>query len=238
MKSATLLPALALAFASLASAQYQGAPVSGGGSISGIVKAKGKAPADEERIVHKNEAQCGAKMSAQKYVISAAGGVKWAVASLTDIKAGKPLDNSAVFYDNKNCRFDPHVMVAFAGATLKVRNEDDMLHNSHFFLLEGAAKKNLVNLALPKKGQVIENAKILRKEGLVGVQCDAHDFMQGYIAVLGNPYGAVTGDDGAFKLTDVPAGTYQLKVWHEGLGEKVVAVTVEAGKDAKVAVEL
>lgn len=238
MKLVHIIPTLAIAFAATAFAQYQGGPVANGGSISGIVKAKGKAPADEERIVHKNEAQCGAKMAAQKYVVSASGGVKWAVASLTDIKSGKAMDNAAVFYDNKDCRFDPHVMVAFTGATLKVRNEDDMLHNSHFFLLEGAAKKNLVNMALPKKGQVIENAKILRKEGLVGVQCDAHDFMQGYIAVLANPYGAVTGDNGEFKLTDVPAGAYKLKVWHEGLGEKIVSVTVEAGKDAKVNVEL
>jgi hypothetical protein len=48
----------------------------------------------------------------------------------------------------------------------------------------------------------------------------------------------VTGDNGSFRLADVPAGTYNLKVWHEGLGEKQVSVTVEAGKDAKVAVEL
>jgi hypothetical protein len=112
------------------------------------------------------------------------------------------------------------------------------LHNSHFFLMEGATKKNLVNMALPKKDQVIENTKILRKDGLVSVQCDAHDFMQGYIWVLPNPYGAVTGDNGDFKLTDVPAGKYTLKVWHEGLGEKTIPVTVEAGKDAKVSVEL
>jgi hypothetical protein len=233
-----LASALALALGAAAHAQYAGGPVANGGSISGTVKVKGKPPADEERIVHKNEAQCGAKVAANKYVVSSSGQVKWAVAMLTDIKAGKPMDAAALSYDNVGCHFDPHVLVAPAGATLKVRNSDDMLHNSHFFLVDGAAKKNLVNLALPKKGQVIENTKILRKEGLVSVQCDAHDFMQGYIWVLPNPYGAVTGGDGAFKLADVPAGKYTLKVWHEGLGEKTVPVTVEAGKDAKVTVEL
>lgn len=237
MRFAIIIPTLALALGA-AYGQYKGGPVANGGSISGVVKAKGKPPADEVRIVHKNEAQCGAKMNAQKFVISPAGQVKWAVAMLKDIKAGKAMDATPLFYDNIDCRFEPHVMVAPAGTVLKVRNSDDMLHNSHFFLVEGAAKKNLINMALPKKGQVIENAKVLRKDGLVSVECDAHDFMQGFIWVLPNPYGVVTGDNGEFKLTDVPAGSYTLKVWHEGLGEKEIPVTVEAGKDAKVAVEL
>ena len=139
---------------------------SAGGSISGMVKAKAKA--DEEKIVKKNPEQCGAKISAQKFVIGAGGGVQYAVAMLTDVKGGKPMAAPTdLFYDNVACKFEPHVMVMPVGATLKVRNSDDMLHNSHFFQIEGTQKKNLVNLALPKKGQVIENAKILRKEGLV-----------------------------------------------------------------------
>lgn len=236
MKSTLIVSALALALGAAAHAQYVGGPVANGGSISGVVKSKAKP--DEEKIVHKNEAQCGAKIAAQKYVVSASGQVKWAVAMLTDIKSGKPLATGAIEYDNKGCMFTPHVLVAPMGATLKVGNSDDMLHNSHFFLMEGGTKKNLVNMALPKKDQVIENTKILRKDGLVSVQCDAHDFMQGYIWVLPNPYGAVTGDNGDFKLTDVPPGKYTLKVWHEALGEKTIPVTVEAGKDAKVSVEL
>jgi hypothetical protein len=238
MSIAIKVPTLLLALSMAAMAQYKGGAVANGGSISGIVKVKGKAPEDEVRIVHKNEAQCGGKMTAQKFVVGADGGVKFAVARLDGIKEGKPMESAPLFYDNVGCRFEPHVMVAPAGAVLKVRNSDDMLHNSHFFLVDGAAKKNLINMALPKKGQVIENAKILRKEGLVSVQCDAHDFMQGFIWVVSNPYGAVTGDKGEFKLTDVPAGTHKLKIWHEGLGEKEISVTVEAGKDAKVAIEL
>ena len=210
---------------------------SAGGSISGIVKAKAKA--DEEKTVKKNPEACGAKIKAQKFVIAAGGGVQYAVAMLTDVKGGKPMAAPAdLFFDNVACKFEPHVLVMPMGATLKVRNSDDMLHNSHFFQIDGAQKKNLVNMALPKKGQVIENTKILRKEGLVSAQCDAHDFMQGYIWVLPNAYGAVTAADGGFKLTDVPPGSYTLKVWHEALGEKTVKVTVEEGKDAKVTVEL
>jgi hypothetical protein len=234
-----LAVAVTLGLSSEIRAQYQGGPVANGGSISGIIKAKGKPPADEIKIVKKNAEQCGGKMNAQKYVIGPSGGVQFAVAMIEGIKAGKKAAAGAdLFYDNVDCRFEPHVMVAPTGSVLKVRNSDDMLHNSHFFLVEGGKKKNLINLALPKKGQVLENNKILRKEGLISVECDAHEFMQGFIWSLPHPYGEVTGPDGTFKLADVPAGKYDLKVWHEALGEKVVSVTVEAGKDAKVTVEL
>lgn len=234
-----LTAGLLLSLAPAVSAQYQGGPVSNGGSISGIVKTKGKAPADEIRTVTKNAEQCGAKMPAQKFVVGPNGGVRYAVAMIEKISAGKTMSGAGgLTYDNENCKFVPHVMVAPVGATLKVSNSDDMLHNSHFFLVEGGKKKNLINLALPRKGQVIENNKILRKEGLISVECDAHEFMQGFIWALPHPYGEVTGEDGTFKMTDVPPGNYSLKIWHEGLGEKVLAVSVEAGKDAKVSVEM
>lgn len=234
-----LVGAALLGLAPETSAQYTEGAVANGGSISGVIKAKGKAPADEMKVVKKNAEQCGAKMAAQKYVVDASGGLQYAVAMIQKIGAGKKkAAGTDLIYDNENCKFTPHVMVAPTGAVLKVKNSDDMLHNSHFFLVDGGKKKNLINLALPKKGQILENDKVLRKEGLISVECDAHDFMQGFIWSLPHPYAEVTGPNGSFKLTDVPAGTYNLKIWHEALGEKIVSVTVEAGKDAKVAVEL
>lgn len=229
--------ALILTGAVFALAQYKEAAVTNGGSISGIVKSKGKLPSDEMKVVSKNPEVCGAKMAAEKYVGSA-GGVEYAVVMIDKIAEGKKAAAGDLVFDNLNCKFVPHVLVAPMGATLKVRNSDDMLHNSHFFAVEAGNKKNLINMALPKKGQVIENTKILRKEGLVSVQCDAHDFMQGYIWSVANPYAMVTGATGDFKLTDVPAGSYTLKIWHEALGEKTITVKVEAGKDSKVTIEL
>jgi len=40
--------------------------------------------------------------------------------------------------------------------------------------------------------------------------------------------------DGTFTLDGVPPGSYELRVWHESLGEQVVDVTVEAGKTASI----
>jgi hypothetical protein len=53
-----------------------------------------------------------------------------------------------------------------------------------------------------------------------------------------NPYYAVTSKDGAFKIADVPPGSYTLVAWHELTGEIEMPVTVQAKQAAEVKVEL
>jgi hypothetical protein len=48
----------------------------------------------------------------------------------------------------------------------------------------------------------------------------------------------VTDNSGNFKLTDVPAGSYTVEVWHEKLGKSTQKVTVKAKEDAKASFEL
>jgi hypothetical protein len=45
---------------------------------------------------------------------------------------------------------------------------------------------------------------------------------------------AVTGRDGTFTLSGVPAGVYTVTAWHERLGERTLRVTVPAQGDAAV----
>jgi hypothetical protein len=40
--------------------------------------------------------------------------------------------------------------------------------------------------------------------------------MTAYIVVANHPYVATSGDNGQFVVDDVPAGTYPIKMWHEG----------------------
>ena len=53
-----------------------------------------------------------------------------------------------------------------------------------------------------------------------------------------HPYYTVSDGLGEFTLTDVPAGEYKLKFWHEMLGETMRNVTVEAGSDVNLSVEM
>jgi hypothetical protein len=61
--------------------------------------------------------------------------------------------------------------------------------------------------------------------------------MRGWIVVT-DDVAAVTGPDGRFTLSDVPPGTYQLRVWHEALKAADRTVTVVAGKPVTVDFEL
>jgi hypothetical protein len=192
--------------------KYTAGAVTNGGSIKGTIKASPKQ--DETVKVTKDNSHCGDSLPAEKYIIGGDGGLKNAVVKVEGITQGKDFaskDDPVV--TNKDCKFAPHVMVARKGALMKVRNDDPLLHNSHFYLTD---------------------EKILRKGGLLSLQCDAHDFMQAWIWVVEHPYAVVTGSDGGFELSDVPAGSYKLTIWHEALGEKTVDVTVEAGKTANV----
>ena len=53
------------------------------------------------------------------------------------------------------------------------------------------------------------------REGIVRVFCNIHPAMSAVIVVLRTPYFDVTGADGSYRIHDVPAGEYTLKVFHE-----------------------
>ncbi|MBI4520487.1 MAG: DUF2012 domain-containing protein, partial [Gemmatimonadetes bacterium] len=64
--------------------------------------------------------------------------------------------------------------------------------------------------------------------GIVKVYCEVHRWMRAAIIVVENPYHAVVAEDGTFAIADVPAGRYELVIWHMDLGEKTVEVVVPA----------
>jgi hypothetical protein len=61
--------------------------------------------------------------------------------------------------------------------------------------------------------------------------------MAGWVVVT-DYKSAVSADNGAFKISDVPPGTHKLEIWHETLGKLTKEVTVKAGEEAKVTIEL
>jgi hypothetical protein len=53
------------------------------------------------------------------------------------------------------------------------------------------------------------------------MQCGFHAYMESWAMAVNNPYYAVTDDQGAFKIENIPPGTYQLVVWHPQSGPGV-----------------
>jgi hypothetical protein len=68
-------------------------------------------------------------------------------------------------------------------------------------------------MAQPAKGKDLE-FKFDMPEVFVKFKCDVHPWMFAYVGVVENPYFAVTGKDGTFKIANVPPGKYQIEAVH------------------------
>jgi len=134
-----------------------------------------------------------------------------------------------VVLDQQGCRYEPHVAGIMVGQELKVLNSDGLLHNVHAL---PEINKGF-NRAMP--GTVTEAVYSFDKaEPLFKIKCDVHPWMGAYMAVMAHPFFDVTGKDGKFEIKGLPAGSYEVEVWHEKLKTKTASVTI-SGDEAQSA---
>lgn len=131
----------------------------------------------------------------------------------------KPLDGATLPAGDKRAvmlqkdkTFSPHVLAVEAGSVVDFPNADPIFHNA-FSSYSG----QVFDIGLYPPG----TTRSLRfaREGVVRVFCNIHSSMSAVIVVLGSPYFATTKRDGAFEISDVPPGDYQLNVFHERASE-------------------
>jgi plastocyanin len=147
-----------------------------------------------------------------------------AVIYIDNIDGGKfSPPKKSVLMDQKNLTFIPHVLPVMVGTTVEFLNSDDVLHN--VFTPDKCAEK--FNLGSWPKGQKKEFT--FNQAGCNSVLlCNVHPEMEAYILVVETPYFAVTDKEGKYELKDVPAGEYNLRVWHERLRGKDQTIKVPA----------
>ena len=214
-------------------AGYEGTAVKDGGVIVGTVRFEGEIPKRKRLKVSTPDKPCHAKpIPNDDLVVSKDGKIRWAVVSIKKINEGKSFPQAdpenPVVLDQKGCRFRPHVALVPQGQPLRILNSDGILHNVHLY----AKKNEHFNRSMP--GRVKELDVTFNRAERIRVGCDVHKWMSGWIVVAKHPYYAVTGKDGAFRLENVPPGTYTLRVWHEKLGKQEREVTVSPGAAAEV----
>lgn len=113
--------------------------------------------------------------------------------------------------DQKGQRFEPEIVVVPLGSTVSFPNSDPIFHN--VFSLSGAREFDLGFYPAGDTRTVTFDAS-----GVVQVYCHLHPDMTAAVVVVPNAWYAQPEDDGSFVLTGVPAGTYQLVVWHKTAG--------------------
>lgn len=228
--SATAWAAVACLVWATGAGAYEEIEVLSPGAIEGRVSYRGPRPEAAYLPVLKNADVCGERVPDESLRVSAEGGLAGAVVELVGVSAGKKRGRVAAVLDNRECAFVPRVQVVPVGGSLEIRNSDPILHDAHAWV----GPKTIFNLGLPEWRRV---SHTFEEPGLHAIDCNVlHTWMKAFVFVPNHPYATVTEDDGTFLLEDVPLGTYELRVWHETLGEKRRSVTV--GADQRLGVEL
>lgn len=132
----------------------------------------------------------------------------------------------AMNLDQKGCQYVPHVVAVQVDQPLVAKNSDPFLHNVH----SQPADNTPINTAQPtidKKGKKL-GTKVAE---YYRVKCDVHPWMSAWVAVIDNPYFAVTDKDGAFTLpAGLKDGEYTVIAWHEKFDKMEGKLVVKDGK--------
>jgi hypothetical protein len=214
-------------------AAYKVAEVKNGGSVSGKVTFSGKDPAPVIFAITKDNDVCGKGDRTIDFVKVNKGTLNDVVVFLDKVKSGKAFSNGTGKLNQSGCKFDPFMQVMHNNSNLEVVNSDPVLHNIHTYELIGRAKKTVLNISQPDKGSINKKIK-LRRGTAMKIECDAHDFMHGFVFVAKNPYYVVVKSDGTFKIDNIPPGKYNIKAWHGTLGEQKGKVEISANGKASI----
>lgn len=139
-----------------------------------------------------------------------------------------------LLFDQKGCRFLPHVLVVRIGQPLLVVSDDPIPHNTH----TRPARNPEFNKVVAANERAGVPCVYKKAESVpIPVVCDLHTWMKAYHFPIDHPYAAVTDQDGRFKIDGLPAGKHAFNVWHESapgdahLLDRKLQITIEVDKE-------
>jgi plastocyanin len=167
-----------------------------------------------------------AAVAAQAATLSGkVAGAKGPSAVYVDAIAGKsfPAPAEHIVMDQKSLLFQPHILIVQAGATVDFLNSDKVAHNIFWPSVAGN-KKMSHNMGTWPSGE--KRAFKFDTPGVVPLLCNVHPEMSAYVLVVPTSYYAETDADGAYKIQNVPDGSYTVSAWHEGMKVQSKPVTI------------
>jgi hypothetical protein len=203
----------------------------GGGAVSGRVTYEGT-PARQKPIDMSKEPSCAKQYSTPPTTETLVTGPNNALVNVVVyISAGVPDEappSQSAVLTQKGCRYLPHVLTLQVNQELKVLNEDQTSHNIH-----PLAKINHEwNRSQPAgTPPIIEKYD---KMEFIPVKCNVHPWMHGTLAVLKNAHYAISGEDGGFKLPNLPPGKYAVTAYHESYGGQTQELTITGSETKNV----
>ncbi len=125
----------------------------------------------------------------------------------------------------KNLAFVPSLLPVQVGTKVEFPNLDDTYHSIFSY---SPAKRFDLGRYRPEERPI--PSQVFDTPGLVTLRCDIHEHMRGLILVLDTPYFVVTGADGRFRLSRLPAGHYTLKAWIDSKTTRERPVELKSGE--------
>lgn len=146
------------------------------------------------------------------------------VVALVPAQKNNYTDTPTVVIDQINKHFVPGVMAVRVNTQVRFPNSDDIRHHVYSF---SPAKKFELRLYHGLSAEPV----LFDKPGTVVLGCNIHDSMVGYIFVVDTPYFAVTDAQGLARIGQLPAGNYQLEIYHPRMNNNYPASSVQLTAD-------
>lgn len=193
----------------------------GWGTLQGRIVFGGQSPSPEPLQITRDEEYCGdfALIDESLVISRETSGLRY-VAIWLESREPVPVHpktaaiaEKPVVLDNLNCRFEPRMLIVRPGQTLEIRNSDTIAHNAAVF----ARRNQPFSEVIPMNQPLLK--KFPRPETQpIRVDCSIHAWMKAWMVVCEHPYAAVTDQDGKFTISDLPAGEWTFRFWHERPG--------------------
>jgi plastocyanin len=131
-------------------------------------------------------------------------------------------------------QFTPQITVVTVGTPVNFPNFDTVRHHVYSF-------SPIKPFELKLYAGVPNAPIVFDKPGNAVLGCNIHDRMAAWVVVVDTPLYARTPADGQVRLDNVPAGSYRLRAWHQGVpaGREPAAETLTvAGADMSAQIKL
>ncbi len=182
--------------------------------ITGEVRLVGNVP-DPSAIDRSSEPACEIGTAYVETVLSWDGKLANVHVSIESATMGKhKTPKTPVIVQQSDCLYVPRVQGVMRGQQVLVTNGDPTVHNVH----AKANGETLSNKMQPVRSDAFsidtkQAGEVLR------LGCDVHSWMRAYLPVTDHPYFDISGEDGSFRIRNVPSGkTVTIRAWHERYG--------------------
>lgn len=211
--------------------------VTDGGTVKGNLSFSGNLPetAIEKVAITKNPDVCGEGYREVVWIDVDQGALRGAFVFIDKIAEGKAWstpEGGHYMILQEGCRFHPWAQVIKRGPIVIRNNDKGVLHNINTREMIGVekgrvVKRTMFNFGQPDPGDINKRIKP-RRSSYISINCEAHNFMFGFMYAPEHPYATVVDDQGNFEINDIPPGSYTLKAWHPTLGVQETQIEVSA----------